>query len=898
MSNINFANPWLLLIALPLFAVVLVPFFITVRKDNVNGHNIASLCIHIVLCICFTLAISGMSYEAVITETNVYILADISYSTEHNIEDVQKSVEKVADKLPRNSKLGVICFGRNYQVVADMGSKVPDITKCDEVDTSATDIGAVLRYAGNLFDDDVIKRIVIVTDGVETVATNNIVTVVSALQDSGVYVDAVFIDDTLGVSDKELQIDSVEATSSTYLDKEEEVKIMVRANCGANTEDAPARIDGYVRLYRDDFLLEMKTASFYNGFNVVTMQLPTDEAGTYNYEVRVEAQNAESDTSPHNNIYYFSQKVSDERKVLFLGGGTADVASGRRIYGAEDVTYLTDPSSVPLSVEEMCIYDEIVLSNFDVRTIRANSMFMASLTTLVENYGKTLTTYGNTFIQDDDPEDKDSPLKRLSALLPVRVGNYDHPKRLVAIVLDVSISMNFSGRLAVAKRAAVELLNLMDTSDTVMVVGFSQVIDEFMPATQLTARNVIIEKIDGKKPENGTSFSGALEYTFDKMPTKYQDRQVIAITDALFYGSDASTSKAQVVTMCQNGITVSALGIYPSATDNSTLKNIIYNGYESDDAFYQRIEHESEIDVVMRDIGDEIQQVCIDEPGKVYDVTLRHPEEAVAKGVGNVGYVDGFWYSAAKTKATVTLSARYYSDKVTYFDVPVYASWSGGGKGKVVSFLSDIANEWTASWGTGTEGGKFLANIPDATLPDERIVTPFIVTIEGGANSTVVNVQTSTSLIDSTSFTATLTDPHGMVSSKALSFDSSEYFATFATDAPGVYSVHLSYAKGDLKYEMDAEFAISYYAEYDSFTSYSKSYLYRLLSDNGQILEVDSSDFKRLQNTDSEYTTYTLSFLMPLMIACVILFVMDIIIRQLRWKDITSFFSGVFRRRK
>ena len=37
---------------------------------------------------------------------------------------------------------------------------------------------------------------------------------------------------------------------------------------------------------------------------------------------------------------------------------------------------------------------------------------------------------------------------------------------------------------------------------------------------------------------------------------------------------------------------------------------------------------------------------------------------------------------------------------------------------------------------------------------------------------------------------------------------------------------------------------------------------------------------------------------MPLMIVCAVLFVVDIVIRQLKWKDVTSFFAGLFRRRR
>ena len=108
MSNISFDNPWLLFIALPLIAAVLIPFFITVRRDNANFHNVAAVSLNIIVCLCLTLVISGMTFETVITETNVYVLADVSYSSEHSLDKVQENVEKISKKLPKNSKMGVI----------------------------------------------------------------------------------------------------------------------------------------------------------------------------------------------------------------------------------------------------------------------------------------------------------------------------------------------------------------------------------------------------------------------------------------------------------------------------------------------------------------------------------------------------------------------------------------------------------------------------------------------------------------------------------------------------------------------------------------------------------------------------------------------------------------------
>ena len=107
--------------------------------------------------------------------------------------------------------------------------------------------------------------------------------------------------------------------------------------------------------------------------------------------------------------------------------------------------------------------------------------------------------------------------------------------------------------------------------------------------------------------------------------------------------------------------------------------------------------------------------------------------------------------------------------------------------------------------------------------------------------------------------------------------------------------MHLEYTLKDVHYEAYTEFTVSYYAEYDAFASYSKSYLYRLLTENGSILELD--EVTVLENNGVNYTTYIFNFTVPLMIVSAVLFVVSIIIRQLKWKDVTSFFKGFTRRK-
>ena len=49
MININFDNAYWLLIAIPLAAVLLVPFFIAIHKEARNAKVVATLVLHLVI---------------------------------------------------------------------------------------------------------------------------------------------------------------------------------------------------------------------------------------------------------------------------------------------------------------------------------------------------------------------------------------------------------------------------------------------------------------------------------------------------------------------------------------------------------------------------------------------------------------------------------------------------------------------------------------------------------------------------------------------------------------------------------------------------------------------------------------------------------------------------------
>lgn len=159
MSSIsfNFDNVYLLFLAIPLVLLFTVPFIVifTVKKDNRNGHTIASIAIHVVMAILIAFSAAGTSITTTITETNVYVVADVSYSANKNLDTVDSYIKNI--KLPPNSRKGVICFGKDYKLITRLGERF-DTVKSSGIDDSETNIVSALNYAGTLFREDEIGR--------------------------------------------------------------------------------------------------------------------------------------------------------------------------------------------------------------------------------------------------------------------------------------------------------------------------------------------------------------------------------------------------------------------------------------------------------------------------------------------------------------------------------------------------------------------------------------------------------------------------------------------------------------------------------------------------------------------------------------------------------------------
>ena len=883
MKNINFDNPYLLLLAIPFILAIIVPFFIVRNKDNKTVLWTASVITHIVIIIAVCLAVAGLSSETVLTKTTVYVVADVSYSSDRNLDKIDEYINEINASLPENSKLGVVCFGKNYVHLTQAGRKLKSVSEA-KVDKSATDIVKALNYTESLFKDDSLKRIVLITDGNDTAnnSSGSIASTVERITENGIRVDAIFLDNTLNKEQSEIQLLAPEFTSSTYIGAENELKLLVQAS-----KNMSLTLELYSRPFveggdEEFILLKSTVLTAEAGLNPVTIQLPTVESGAFEYKATV---SSKDDHSEFNNTRTFTQTIVGEERILLLTGSMTDKSYIEGVYRdkAEIDSYVITSSGtrVPFTIEDLVTYDEIIISNLDIRNIRNANAFVDTLDIVISQYGKSLVTMGDLELQTN----KDDPLfKKFQELLPVNYGSLGRDGKLYTILLDISHSMYMASKLTTAKQAAIQLISVLEEDDYVCLITFSGDVKVQTPKRVKDCKEQLNSYIMGLTSENGTDIGLGLEEALKTVRAlNLVENQIMMISDGFSFESKVIAADV-TRDLVQEGAVVSAINIYIPSDGNgethhgyNTLKGLVDLNTSGKGKCYKLSRPEDVSGLIFGTVAEDVGDVIIEKDAQI---NIVKPKDKVAVGFyGSMPYVSKFIVSLEKYDATVPLTITYKKPNGYQETVPLY-TYRAHGNGKVSSFTSSLtSNRWTGHF-SADERERLLENIFVGNTPSQRIDRPFTVNLERTDYDAYIEIVPS--ILD---YTATvqlrITNPNGKTVKRALNFDSKKYSYSMLTQYAGTYRIEIIYSYEGHEFIHTESFEIPFLPEYDAFAVFDRFKLYEFMRDNGTVT-VDG--IPSLENNKEDITTYRVSYVIPLLIFAVALFVADVLIRKLKFK--------------
>ena len=883
MRSVNFDNPWLLLLAVPLLLAVIIPFIIAIRKENRQKSTIISLSIHLIIVLLVTLAAAGAMITTILTETTVYVVADVSYSSERELDLIDEYIEDIEGSLPRNAKLGVVCFGKDSAILYEPGADKKSVKEA-VIDSSATDIVSALNYTASLYKEGVIKKMVLITDGrsTDTKARGKLISTMEALEQKKITLDAVFVDSTISDNEKEIQISDIERVGRTYLDVEAKAKVLLQANYEGN-----AIVTLYVKAPNSsEYVAQPYTVeSVTYGYNMVEVPLVTSEAGYYDYRVEIEG---EGDTCQGNNSYEFGQEVDSELDVLLVTGNKDDISALELIYNERaslTSVYVQSGKPVvglPYTLEELSKYDEIIISNLDIRNLPNVTSFLYATEIVVSQYGKTLTTMGNLDIQNKT----DDTLGALGDMLSVSYGNSAADPKLYTLVLDTSHSMNQAFKFRATKDAAKSLLSLLSDDDMVCVIAFSQDSKTIQPPVRLgDKRNEIDSMIENLKPSQGTFLGTAMATAFNAV-RGYQvsENQVMLISDGKTNSYDVDAVEIARSMKIFN-IVVSTINV---ATQDEAPKKLLEDianttGGES----YYLSSPEEASDFIFATVADDVTEFVIEADSPVH---IEYIKDSLLVGkktqeddITYVPNIQGYVQTKAKSDANVVLSVDYVKDSATV-RVPLY-TWREYGNGKVATLSTSPSGKWISGWDDSFKSLIF-GNMLNSNMPKEKISHPFTFTTSfDGAYLRVEIIPASVRTDGKATLKVTL--PDGTQREEALIFDTEKFYCDIpifelykdGKDVLGRYELEATYSYNENPEGVVSKsyHNVSYLAEYNMFASYTPSALHAFVEG-----EVVNGKGLVIKNNENELATYEYRFTVPFLIIALVLFVADVAIRVIK----------------
>ena len=872
MSNVSFSNPFYLLVFIPLVIIVIIGYFLIDKKSRKLPKNIISLALHLIICVLISLSAADFSYLNTASQTDLYVLADVSSSNEENIDLMDSYINQISAFCDNGTKMGLICYGKNFEVLTSLGGRIRSV-KQSVVDKTATDLEGALRYTNSLFNSDSVKRIILISDSSQT--DNNALNALDDLIKNNVYIDAIYLNNIL--DGYEAQINNVYYSKSVYLNQEDELKVSIQSSSNTSSK---------ISLYCNNSEVKVLDVRLTKGINIINFPLDSSNKGIFNYEVRLEAT---LDTIQENNIMKFQQEVASKINVLLVSETTTDYLEINKLYSnlyGED-NYQIDPyigsdaslgktiQETPYSIVELCKYDEIVLSNINISQINKADEFTSSLNDFVSFYGKSLLTFGATYSTGTDY------MSKYNGLLPVQFEQSD--AKALTIIVDSSYSMETDDRLKMAKEGAKACLDLLNEKDYVSIISFATDAKVIQPLTSINNKEEIIKAIDTISLDSSnsifvgasasTNFNVGLNAAYSQLRNiNIDDKQILFLTDGQPNDSEENIYKT-LNNMKKDNIITSFINISCREGEDLLKDLIAVSG-----GTYYYVNQASEIvKIILTSVADKVANTKIEGD---FNINIKEKNDYTIKDITSLSHILGYNYSRIKSSANTVLTVTYTNEEGGTREVPLYAYWSYG-KGKVSCFTSNIGDNWTKEFRRSASGKQFLMNVVSNSLPLERNGSVFDTNIINNGFTSNINISISNNN-DNGFVKVKVTSPSGQEEEKYLEYKNSLFSGVFTTNEVGLYKMNISYTSINVQVEDEQNFYFSYSKEYDKFTTKDESLLYKLTKDRGKV--TDKVDY--VLNNEEIINRSEHSLIIEFLITSIILFIIDIAIRKINFKSI------------
>jgi Ca-activated chloride channel homolog len=844
---------WLLL-------VVVVPAFFLLRVVSLTDLSLAQQILQATLrslvVTGFAIALARPTWITEQSKVATIVLVDVSDSvSEKQLDAAKQYVDSLAGAAG-SGNLQVVTFAEKPQVVRapEDGSKLSSAIKRHVGAGAGTDTQAAMQLGYGLYPDGYLPRMVIVSDGNQTVG--DVAVESYRAKELGVKVSWRTFD-----QDKTSEVRVVGITVP------DDLKVGQPYDVTAEVWSTEAQ-HATLTLQQDDFpnpLEPTKQVDLREGKNIVKFKSDAKHAGSTTYTLRLSK--FDKDTEKANNTAVMTAPVKGRPHILYVEGGVLHEPGSAGYFQRAlehenmDVT-VRGPAGLPSSAKELEKFDLVVVA--DVPAHLVGTAQMQALDTYIASMGGGMIMAGG----QDSFGSGGYQGTRMEQILPVRFDSEkikEQPDIALALVIDRSGSMQ-GPKLEAAKESARVTAEVLSPNDYISVVAFDSEAQVYVRPQRAANRMRISAEISRLTSGGGTNIFPGLKEAYEILQgINAKVKHVIVLSD----GEAPSDGIVELVgDMRSSRITVSCVGV--QGADRNLLSMISDAG---EGRLYMVEDLGSLPKIFMKETQEAQKSQLVEDA--IHVRVAKRVEAIEGTAVETAPVLHGYVTTKPKPTGEVIL--------ISDLGEPILARWKHGA-GTSVAWTSDVKNRWSVDWIRWNGYPKFWAQVVRSSMR-RKVYDSYDLTAkvaDGRALVTVDAIDSGDKFVNELDTTLEVIDPATNKVAQTLPMEQTaagRYTADFRIQKYGSYLLKAVHKReGRTVAESLAGVALPYPLEYLRTTPNFEPLKHAAQVSGG----LDQADPKKVFDPGKESVSYTQDLWPYVLLGVIALFLLDLYAKRVR----------------
>ncbi len=657
-------------------------------------------------------AIAGVQLVWKTERLTVLYLLDQSESipAERRRQMLDFAIQSVAQHRDRNREdlAGVIVFGREASIeIPPFADDLPPLGQVvsDFGATDATNLQAALKLALAAMPGETHRRIVIMTDGNETVGTAS--TIAAQIGAAGIGIDVVPVplDSTADVLVEKIDLPADIRKGQPF----EARVVMTHYPLPGDERSVRGRLSVTRSVGGDDQLLLDEPIELQPGKNVIPLRHQIDEPAAYTYEARFTPDSEADDALRQNNRTVAYTYVRGKGRVLLIepwdspGQYRLMIEQLRKA----DIEVVVQASNALFSsLAELQAYDAVILAGIPRTSGESGETLTSFSDSQIEMLVRNSQQLGAGLLMIGGPEALGAggwAQTPLEAAMPVDFEIKNSKVTAVGalmLVIDSSGSMD-GEKMTLCKAAAKEAVKALKEIDSIGVMTFDSVTQEIVPLQPVAGRTHILPMISRISAGGGTDMFPAMEQGFRELrKANASVKHMIVLTDGITQANDFRGLTRQIK---DDGITITSVAVGADA-DVQLMRDIASVGGGK---LYHVLSPKAVPQILMREARRVARALVFEDPSGFSPlVTLPH---SVLSGIeSSLPPLTGFVMTTPKTNPLVQTVLASPVPKGQ--ENPVLSMWQYG-LGRTAVLTTDTGERWATAWTQWPGQEKLIAQL-------------------------------------------------------------------------------------------------------------------------------------------------------------------------------------------